>query len=633
MIDGPHPPQDPSAAGPPPGDPSTGAPAEEASVTAAPFRYAGASQLVSEAGGPRLALFGNLLRDPVALDGTLRDPLRIREALAALYAVVGSDYRYIPKDRSAYHAFRRMRRESANLNAWQAQRAYFEWIARNDPRAFCLLDPVISVHPDQVFFEVFSKDEGTYANLAIDLAAFDLAEKPVCGTTNIDFSEQLYDSVQRFRSYRHTRFTIGQQAVQVATQGEKEVLEKQVLIPDSWLRGFLQVQSAAMLPTDTFKLAAIDLYNVLRHLRMHADKKGQRRGLRVELIPGQRPRLVLEPWETVLETNAAVFQGRQAKVVRIWGRRRLMLLKRMLPYVSEVEVHLIGSGLPSFWVLRGGPLTFTFGLTGFTAANWSQAVSFDLLLPRKTQTTKPLESIVKHLSKTWSDDRAGLAKAVKLEGAALVEPLQLGCQHGQIMYDLARDRFRLRPLTSTPLNLERLEFRNSRERLAFDLVHRKGAVSIVTENRIVGTGLELVGKAVVAEDKREYRPQMLITDEGMVSRAECTCNAFRQQGLKAGPCTCLVALRLTHAMRERSRASGDPRTISIETRTFSKRLPEHEQVYQVSLDRYRLKIRWGVTGQPFRVQQFEFASVDAARDEYLGRVRDLAQRGFLDAST
>ena len=69
-------------------------------------------------------------------------------------------------------------------------------------------------------------------------------------------------------------------------------------------------------------------------------------------------------------------------------------------------------------------------------------------------------------------------------------------------------------------------------------------MKIVTENRIPGAGLELTGKVAVAEDRREYRPQMLLDDEGQVSKAECTCAFFRKQGLKAGPCVHLVALRL-----------------------------------------------------------------------------------------
>ena len=112
------------------------------------------------------------------------------------------------------------------------------------------------------------------------------------------------------RSYRQTRLSIGKEAVELATTSTGKVLEKQVQVPDSWLRGFLQVQSAAGLPRDTFRLAPMDLYNLLRHLRMNGDRKGKRRGLRIELVPGEPPRLVLEPWETVLPSTAGPYKGR-----------------------------------------------------------------------------------------------------------------------------------------------------------------------------------------------------------------------------------------------------------------------------------------------------------------------------------
>ena len=76
----------------------------------------------------------------------------------------------------------------------------------------------------------------------------------------------------------------------------------------------------------------------------------------------------------------------------------------------------------------------------------------------------------------------------------------------------------------------------------------------------------------VTEDRREYRPQMLLADEGQVTRAECTCTIFRKQGLKAGPCVHLVALRLAYAEQEARRLKGlDPKqAITVETRTYSR---------------------------------------------------------------
>ena len=50
---------------------------------------------------------------PGRFEATIKEPLRFREAMAALYAVVASDFRYVPKDRTAYLAYTRMRRESS----------------------------------------------------------------------------------------------------------------------------------------------------------------------------------------------------------------------------------------------------------------------------------------------------------------------------------------------------------------------------------------------------------------------------------------------------------------------------------------------------------------------------------------
>ena len=41
----------------------------------------------------------------------------------------------------------RQRRESASLSLRQSQQEFFDWALRNDPFAFLLLDPVVTVHP------------------------------------------------------------------------------------------------------------------------------------------------------------------------------------------------------------------------------------------------------------------------------------------------------------------------------------------------------------------------------------------------------------------------------------------------------------------------------------------------------
>jgi predicted DNA-binding WGR domain protein len=600
-------------------------------ATAAHLSYGGSSRVATAGEAATLELFGNLDRPAVQFSGRIKRPLRFREAISALYAVVGADYRYQPKDRTQYLAYLRLKKESASASIWQAQQAYFGWLLRNDPLLFCILDPVVTVHPDRVLFEVFAKDESTYACLAFDREAFESTGETKCGTTNIDFSDALYASIQQMRGYRQTSLNVGSGGVKVATESRPEVLEKSIRIPDSWLRGFLQVQSATTLPADHVRIAPMDLYNALRHLRMNGDRKGKRRGLRFEMVPAQKPRIVLEPWETVIETSSDAFKGRQARVVRVWGRRRLMTLRRILPFVQSIDIYLLGSGLPSFWVIRAGDITLTLGLTGFHAANWSGSVGFDLLLPRQSQDHESTAKVVKCLAGgLFAATKEEIGKLTDLKGSALLQALQFGCQHGQLMFDLASGVYRLRPVTDSKIDLTRLQYRNQSEKVAHDLLTRRESVKILSENRIAGQGLEVTGQVTVEEDKRDYRPQMLLADEGQVRRVSCTCTGFRKEGIKGGPCVHLIALRLALAEKEARKAKTDDAVV-FETRAFTKRDGSTETLVQLSLERSKVKVRWGQAGQTMRLQSLKFNSEGEARRAYFTRLNELDRQGYLDA--
>ena len=590
-------------------------------------RYRGASVVDEQA----VRLVSDLQREPVRVEGRVIHPLPFREALSALYEVVKSDLRYKPKDRSAYHAFQRMRKRSVGLAQLQAQREYYDWLARNDPLAWFVLDPVVTVHPDAILFEVFSKDEGSYAQLRVARDALEVDGPWVCGTTNVDFSEALFSGVQQMRGYRAARLSIGPDAVGV-TAGETEVVEKRIQVPDEWLRGFLQVQSSATLARAGIRLTPIELYNVMRHLRMNGDRKGEGRALRLELVPGEPPRVVIEPWEVVLPTTSGPYAGQRPEIIRIWGRRRWMLIRRLLPFVDSVELHLVGSGLPSFMVLRAGRLSLTLGLTGFTAANWSRSLQFDALLPRPGGQGELQQRVLEQLRTSWAADLGALVRAAEATPTAVLSALQALGQQGWVMFDLASGKVRLRPLTAEPLDPVRLAFRNAREREAFDLVEA-GVVELVKENQVHGVGVELVANVTVASEQREYRPTFTLDSEGRVRKAECTCHFFRSHGLKEGPCAHLMALRLryTELLAEREAGRGDvPRT---ETRTFARRTDQGEAVTQVSLDERSLKVRWGQrTDARFRVQNLFFDSAADARTAFDQRIERLEAAGWLDAT-
>src|SRR4051794_33216583 len=89
--------------------------------------YRGHSAIVSGPGGLAVSLAPNLRRDRVSFDGTLRHPLRFREAIGALHDVVVSDLRYQPRDKSAYEAYlAEHKRREADLRRSVASQARVE---------------------------------------------------------------------------------------------------------------------------------------------------------------------------------------------------------------------------------------------------------------------------------------------------------------------------------------------------------------------------------------------------------------------------------------------------------------------------------------------------------------------------
>src|SRR5215212_2894451 len=104
---------------------STDNPAGDEGTPQTPFQlsYPDASHVTATEAAADVVLTADANRPAVRLDARVKDPLKLREALSALYTVVASDYRYKPKDKAAYAAYLRMKRETSHLAVWQAQQA------------------------------------------------------------------------------------------------------------------------------------------------------------------------------------------------------------------------------------------------------------------------------------------------------------------------------------------------------------------------------------------------------------------------------------------------------------------------------------------------------------------------------
>ena len=97
----------------------------------------------------------------------------------------------------------------------------FNYLYKNDIDAWYVLDPVITVHPDEVFFECFSEDESSYGKLSCHYDVFDNISERAFGTTNIDYSEGLYQAFQKIRDYHLTQLKIDPDGFAIQTDGSE----------------------------------------------------------------------------------------------------------------------------------------------------------------------------------------------------------------------------------------------------------------------------------------------------------------------------------------------------------------------------------------------------------------------------
>ncbi len=537
------------------------------------YRYHGSSAVDSSARATTMSFAPDTKREPTYFQGELHQSLEFREAISALNAVVVSDMRFKPKDKTVYKAWlaqqeqinwqqvaaqrsrnaaqvKQLQTELDLLNKtssermrpfYSARQKYFEYLYKKDIDAWFVLDPVITVHPDEVFFECFSQDESTYGRLGAGYEVFRNIGEFACGTTNIDYSTDLYNEFQKIRRYKTTMFQVDPSGFEVQTQAEDTFKELKIDLPDSWVRGFLQVSSAMTLPTVSFDLHPMDVHNLCFVLRRNKEKTGPR-SMRYLLKPGQPVQVVLEPWNIKLTFPRSPYLGDQEHEIRVWGRRRIFILERLIQLARKFTVHLLGSGLPSFYIADLGHLNFTLGLSGWTANDWSQAGNFDLMAPRAEVDEFTKRRVFEGLKRHWVASPDALARELDLDRAAVLAALSIYTQAGRAIFDLGKQVYRVRELSREPLPMDKLRYANEREQAATRLVHERTVLMKPPED--TAAGLRLRGK--VKDAGRTYEPELTIDRDQRLASAVCTCNFYTQNKLYKGPCEHILALRIHH---------------------------------------------------------------------------------------
>ena len=538
------------------------------------YSYPGNSSISSNGDRTNMSFAPDVTRTPTYFRGELRQNISFREAISALHDVVVSDLRFKPKDKTAYKEWAAQRNEIdwqliatqrqtltdrlRELDAemtelrqrsskrsqayYQAVSRYFDYLYQKDRDAWFVLDPVITVHPDEVFFECFSQDESSYGRLGASYEVFKNVGDFACGTTNVDYSASLYDEFQKIRTYKSTVFEVDPSGFGVQTAGEVAYKEVKIDLPDTWIRGFLQVNSAMSLPAVSFDLHPMDIYNLCLVLRRRKEKQGPR-SMKYILTPGEPVRVIFEPWNLEVVCDRSFYHGSKPEEIRVWGRRRLLILERLIPVARKFTVHLLGTGLPSFYVADLYDLSFTLGLSGWTANDWAKAGNFDLMAPRATVDDWTKQKVFAGLQENWLESPDDLARRLKLDRSIVLGALSAYTQAGRAIYDLNKQVYRVRELTQEPLPIDKLRFANERESAASEFIAKK-VVKVDSSSIDTSGTLHLAG--TIKYRSQTSTPTVEIDRDERLVAANCTCNWHQQNKLFKGPCEHILALRMQH---------------------------------------------------------------------------------------
>ena len=544
------------------------------------YRYSGSTQISSSASGIGMSFAPDTLRQPTFFVGELSKHIPFREAISALHEVVVSDLSFKPKDRPDYQAWLKEQENiwlaeaaaksqevSARLDKLkeeltalrhaksrimgpfnQAKQRYFKYLYKKERDTWFVLDPVITVHPDKLFFECFSQDESSYGKLSCSYEVFTHISEFECGTTNIDYSSALYQEFQKIRKYKSTQFTIDPSGFEVKTESEDAYREIKIDLPDSWVRGFLQVSSAMTLPSCSFDLHPMDIHNFCWMLKRNKEKQGPR-SIIYRLIPGEPVRAIFEPWNREIVCARSIYQGPEKAEIRVWGRRRLLILERLIPITKKVSVFLLGSGLPSFYIADLGDMHFTLGLSGWTANDWSGKGNFDLMMQREEVDAWTKQEVFAALKSDWRANVSDISKKLNITESKVKSALDIYTQAGRVVFDLAQGVFRARELSREPLPIDQLRYESPIEKQAYEWV-QAGQVKVK-----ISYGLNKMNQlsGQVKDDMQLYSPEIFIDADNRLIKGVCTCSFYKQNKLYQGPCAHMLALRIAMNKKNRSR--------------------------------------------------------------------------------
>lgn len=356
------------------------------------------------------------------------------------------------------------------------------------------LDPVVTAHGDRLRFESFSRCNGVYARL--DLLPDGIDSGTVgAGTTNVDVNQPLRTHLAGVGPATLLHLAVGRE-VTVSTPEETHV-EREVDLPDRWVRGFAQVPgiAATMTPAATLSRTAT-----------------------MRLLAGL-PRSTPGPTEHLAATPTGLRPTTQDRCeVHLAGSARLGAARRVLRFAESAGVHRHESGA-SGWTFALPGARLTLMLTARTSRGFSGEGA--LLAAAQSGDPQDDDQVASALAWQGDVDPAGLALRLDLPQPRVEAAVARLGASGRVGHDLASGTWFHRDL---PLDEARLTRDNPRLVRARELVESD-------QVRLDGDSWQ-VGRRWVSYDENRWL---------------CTCPwEVRYSGTR-GPCAHVMAVDLATA--------------------------------------------------------------------------------------
>ena len=549
------------------------------------YNYPSPSMCLQGENGTTLGLSPDLDREErVSFEGKLKNPLVFRDAMLMLREIVISDGSQKKKERVDFFAWlddeieRRiqahskylpdlekslktkienkenqiaeitvelerlrliqsdLRRRLNSTSVWRdyndLERKFWKFIHARDVDLWFVLDPVITVHPDIVSFEAFSVDESIYGCLSVDRDEFEMLAPPKLGTTNIDFSAKLAQEMERFRTYSDVVLSVNPEGFAVDSGSVPQHIEKKIDLPETWIKGFNQVSSAATMGGIDIELSPADMYDICSFLRRHKKNKSPRY-MKWILKKGEPIKIEFAPFNKEI-TLQTIYSGDKNREEKMWGRRRWLVMEKLIPIAKSFSVKLLGFGLPQFISANLGGMTMTIGYSSWQSNDWVKGTSFNIMSGfigdgcydkvytlLKEHRSLSMDEIISKLSD------CGKQKVISGVGNLL--------KKGEGYFDPVSGTVRFRQLCNEPIPKHLYETTNTE----FSV---KGLIDEGLDSLKVSLDDEGSYKFTISYKDGE-KPEITIDSDGQISKLACSCSAFNRGPRNiSAPCKHILAL-------------------------------------------------------------------------------------------